>query len=976
MFKHFKKCLILVLVAFCVSIIGYKTYPVFAESGTITNKYYYNQLTSNQRVFYDAMQYAFDTQQLMSGNFMIDVSSDEHLTNRISQKDLANYALNGDNILMADFKRAKLAFKYDNSQVDFIDFDKLILTIGTKGESENKTFGAYVGCGKYQDYFAQGYSSKEQVLENINQTQVKVSQIIAQVNQQTSFNKKLQYAYESVINASSKEFYNVSNNNFCSSAYGALVLGKADSEGYARALKLILDQMGIENILVFGTCFDDDFNLYKSVWNVVKVDQEYYNLDCFSDDNDSKLIYLDNFMKGSDFYKLHTLAEDNLDDSMDLTFPIANKNYSLTYNFDIESLIGIDSKYPFTRYSRFIVSYDNKGVNNLKSDGLYVAVRQQYLDDYNQIVWSDWFMIDKYLLDDGEPNCKDFESYFEYSGGDYNTQFAITDVDVSSLDSSRFVNQDNTGDNRYNYNKIIDFSENTIFNYISIVVDGKLKDRNSTKPIIQSITPNNSNFMQQGKAYTISVTYDEPFMLKEGYSEKSLKVNLDCSNQKALTNSSLTNIKWDGQNTITFNFAPSPLYLDNKATYTFEIQGLVGLYSSIEPQSFEYTVLQKPIRTTLASNVDELTYCTSPVIVADGAINFDNVQARQKDLVLSNTSLSDLENVTISSVVGNQIGPNQILNIDTYNLNVSAYGKTLSPTNGLDIVFNYPQFFKDNSVSYKLFVVNSSEDGTMNISQIPVVCTQYGILARVESFGLFALVQTVQDTQTSILYVSSDMNGSISNSGFLNVQDSNTFTISPKENYVLHSISLNGNILPLSQENYSGKTYTLTLNSAELEQNNNLRCEFISSSSQQYYDEQLFVQRQEKNFLIAPVIVLQPQSIEMAKGNILHLEVEVLSFSNAPINYQWYKDDEIVQNATQSSYQTKVVQQTQGDYYVNISVSMGGKSISINSEIAKVTLNNYAVIWFLAVFFVIVLILSIFVLVMKKKYKVPDVKED
>lgn len=64
-------------------------------------------------------------------------------------------------------------------------------------------------------------------------------------------------------------------------AYGALVLGKAYSDGYALALKLLYDRNDIFNLVVYGT-------VYKTphMWNMVYIEQKFYHVDASWNDAD------------------------------------------------------------------------------------------------------------------------------------------------------------------------------------------------------------------------------------------------------------------------------------------------------------------------------------------------------------------------------------------------------------------------------------------------------------------------------------------------------------------------------------------------------------------------------------------------------------------------------------------------------------------------------------------------------------------
>lgn len=61
-------------------------------------------------------------------------------------------------------------------------------------------------------------------------------------------------------------------------AYGALVEKEAVCDGYAKAFKILLDRVGIENIIVEGKTEE-----VAHAWNMVKIDEHYYHVDVTSD---------------------------------------------------------------------------------------------------------------------------------------------------------------------------------------------------------------------------------------------------------------------------------------------------------------------------------------------------------------------------------------------------------------------------------------------------------------------------------------------------------------------------------------------------------------------------------------------------------------------------------------------------------------------------------------------------------------------
>jgi hypothetical protein len=63
------------------------------------------------------------------------------------------------------------------------------------------------------------------------------------------------------------------------SAYGALVLGRSVCSGYTKAMKILMDKMGVECICVEGKAANSDHT-----WNIVKIGKEYYHIDVTLDD--------------------------------------------------------------------------------------------------------------------------------------------------------------------------------------------------------------------------------------------------------------------------------------------------------------------------------------------------------------------------------------------------------------------------------------------------------------------------------------------------------------------------------------------------------------------------------------------------------------------------------------------------------------------------------------------------------------------
>lgn len=65
-------------------------------------------------------------------------------------------------------------------------------------------------------------------------------------------------------------------------AYGALIYGSAVCDGYAQSFKVMLDQLDIENHMIYGITADRDGTFKETnrhAWNIVKVDDEFLHFD-------------------------------------------------------------------------------------------------------------------------------------------------------------------------------------------------------------------------------------------------------------------------------------------------------------------------------------------------------------------------------------------------------------------------------------------------------------------------------------------------------------------------------------------------------------------------------------------------------------------------------------------------------------------------------------------------------------------------
>ncbi len=979
--KYLKKFLIVAMLITSLLVGGLiynKRSTAYADTN-FSGSWYYSQLSHQEKTFYDALRIAYNTEQLMSGNASIDVSDAGYVSNYLSQDAIKDCVINGNNSIMTSFEKAKTAFRYDFAQTSFINFDKLTLSLGLTEDAGSSKYVAIIGSGKNSSYFAEGYTSKEQTLSLLATTSSKVKEIIVELQAEINLPSKIRKAYQILTqNTTFVQDYEVADASkvYINSAYGLLTNNKANAEGYARTMSMILNELGVANVIVNGNVISSDFNLQKHVYNYVNLDGAWYGLDCALDDTETKLEHTGNYLKGAqEFLVSHNITTPNFAQASNFDYPtLANTNYNYNCDFDIQASTVMDIGLKF--HSKFTVSYNNQGLEELAKKGLYVVVRNQSLDEDEQLVWSDWTLIDQYFVE-GNAYNKDFSTHFEYEGHEYLNQFAITDVNILAKTPTDFVDEDNSGDNIYNYNKLVDFDQNNYFICMSDQIKGSAKNK-ETKPMIESATPTTSQYLSQGGVYNISIIYDQPLNFKPGYTDKDIKVTVTSNPVQAVNNSVISNIKWDHRHTVSFTFMPTLNYYEPFYECTFEIEGLYGNVSHLALQSVSYTVIADSSYQGEAAELDNFYYSTNPVIIKNKNNTYSQestvIESSQDNLLLVNSAISTTTIDGINSLIKLDLGTDQA-NINVYNLKLYLSGLQVQPSTNSTIIFTYPDNTRHSNKQYCLYYFDTNGI-TLTPSKINLTATAYGLVSVVNKVGLFAVVEVDSGIGAAAknLFVSCDDNGTISDVGYNAMTGSKTFTITPNSGYRIFKISLNNNNIALDEAQLAQPSCDITIDIASLTSNNDLRVEFKANDTLATNPNTTMFNQ--KHYNQTPVIVRQPQGTTITKGKTLTLSVDCYTNSYAELTYQWYKDGQIIEGATQSTYSTRVVQQTQGEYYVKITSSIDGSTLTVDSVTCKVNLNNYLVVWALSIFFVIVVVVSLFVLIMTKKFNIPTVKSE
>ncbi len=121
------------------------------------------------------------------------------------------------------------------------------------------------------------------------------------------------------------EYDNNEENAMRYTAYGALTDGSAVCQGYATLFYQMALRAGLDARVVAGTANPGDGTTESHAWNIVRVDGQYYNIDCTWDASLHQDRY---FLKTDAVFDLNHYRDEDYDtEEFREEYPIASKNY-------------------------------------------------------------------------------------------------------------------------------------------------------------------------------------------------------------------------------------------------------------------------------------------------------------------------------------------------------------------------------------------------------------------------------------------------------------------------------------------------------------------------------------------------------------------------------------------------------------------------------------------------------------------------
>jgi len=296
-----------------IEAVGETTFEKNTENTFRGIKYYYDQLGDYAKIVYQAFEN--NVENLKTGTYKIEFQ--DEFDELLKQE-------NGSDVLNDEFQRAWDAFYYDRPDVFYLDPNKFSITIETSKRGFITSYNVYINNGNNESYLDSGFSDKQEIDQYIKQMEILKEQFIDQMTVMSSDYERIKALHDWIVDniEYDSSMQQVHRTNIC----GALIDRTVVCEGYAKLFKYILDDMGIDCVLVSGTAVNSKGIKERHMWNYVNLDGKWYAVDCTWDDpiiigggkvdKDIKYKY---FLKGPSFFKDHTEE------------PITEKSESLEY---------------------------------------------------------------------------------------------------------------------------------------------------------------------------------------------------------------------------------------------------------------------------------------------------------------------------------------------------------------------------------------------------------------------------------------------------------------------------------------------------------------------------------------------------------------------------------------------------------------------------------------------------------------------
>lgn len=943
-------------------------------------RYFYDQLSDTARIFYDGMYRMYIDGIFKTGTGSLDLSLIE---NGLTQEQIAAH-LSGSINLLAEYGAARDAFYADYPDIFYVDFSNLSIRATRE---KNGTCHLYLGPGRYKTYYTEGFTCKEDVDQALTEYDQAIHTVLEAAGEGSTISQ-IRNVHEYITHHTSYRLENAcapENVGFIRTAYGALVKGEGVCEAYTRAFKAAMDRLGIPCVMISGVYRHTEDMPELHIWNAVQIDGKWYGVDVTMDDPVGKTS--ENGVDGYECTQYLLAGQSVMNNRHAPSGVMSEANYEFTYPelewepYDNSAIIAADNGLE-VRYEKdgiyedvsagiFYISYNGKGANALKEDGLYFLLRYYSINSQTgEWEYSPWCYVlpDIFDLEDTGTEVILPMPHIRYA------EFGVTDIPPGPYNDPSLMDKQLI----YEYTT---FHGNP---FLLVADSGMLYNPNSNyvaPPYVKKITPGVTGSLMIGEgSYHIVATYDDNLVRLSDDIEPGITFICDTVRMTSAANtgeiySSLSGFQWNGTDTIEFDFTPSEMWSDDSVFYTFSVTGLVGEKSGKEPnsitylaehrctvyayqsQGFDFNVFGKP---TLLDHSD---ISTNDWKTSDGESVAESLKHRMV-LVASRPTNAEIDELE-EKLDQNGIAP---LACETYNINLTVCKKQVINTgDGVRVSLGFPEGYgpEDEGVTFKAYHFIKDEYGNVaGVEEIPCLITKYGLVITCTSFSPFAIAAVEGERSTDkTLILTSDVGGAVTSpqdsdgDGMVTLHEGESAAIQIKadKDYVIDSVIMDEQYLTVENEN----SMEITLDYDDLAENGVfLKASFLVASiaEEELGDSGDIVpsatpgdantkepeEGSENPEITIEKVELNPTVVRLTEGDRLVITASVLP-EDRSYQYQWYKDDAAIEMQTeQTLVMDAVTVGDTGQYKLKVTAGTGSAMTEQYSDLCVVTVNEKA----------------------------------
>ena len=951
---------------------------VYGAENQAEGNFHYDQLDDVSKIIYNALLDMYQKGMLKTGNQSYDLVEKGYIT-----EEQAKEYESGKSKLTSATEAARYAFYADYPEVFYLNFQCLSVRI-TKGA--NNDYHAYLGSGRYANYYVSGFNNQDEVETAIEEFNLKVDEIVQKANNievnenENKIVQQIKLVHNEIINNTGYRLESDCTEGvegFLGTPYGALVKNQAVCEGYARSLKVVLDKLGLNNILVQGTHQSEGAAAVPHMWNYVQVENEtlarsgekvWYAIDATLDDPFLRDTTMDpthpDFVPGSDIFEgfentryclvgIETMNKEHIA----LGTVEAAGNYTFKYpelnveDYGIDNVTNVNGllvkfKQEGTETEEykagdFYISYNNKGYAEAVKEGKYILIKyHEYKPGDDVWIEGKWGYMNPELYVPGAFIDYGDHLYISVPNSEY-MEFAVTTLEPSE------------GLAGYTYQ-----GDESDF----VAQSGKLYNPNGVykaPPYIKYQTPPATTTLAVGPTYHVDVTYDDDLILAEGATEAGYR--MESTGPTGATESKIENFTFDGKNRITFDLTFSKMFADDNTMYRIYLTGLVGKNSGKEPNHISYgayNVIGCSFRMNAAKSWDVFA---RPTLLENEDLSMNGWQTSDGEAVseklksriaLVTTRTTKAEEDSMNNLMEEQLGNQELIKSETYNISLNVCKKYVVKTgHKLRLSLGFPAGYgpDDAGVTFKAYHFKRDAEGNVTgVEEIPCVVTQYGLVITCDSFSPFAIAVTENDgtaVQEKAVIVSSTDGGRIDGAGreegniiTLAEGESETLNVVPNEGYEIESINVCGNSIDVTNKD----SMDVTINYDDVKDGNCIvEAKFVAKVVKQLEESKGEVAVEPKAI---PAEIVMPEKQSISMNSTLKIEPTV-SETPGIQTYQWYKDDVKLEGKTNKVLEiSDAKSEDSGSYVLKVTTTVDTSSEEVISNPCLVSVSNFSTI--------------------------------